>query len=82
MVLSYKSLSSHICKAGILTDFSDGSEERAAVRCLELSGLSWNPFTITGSAFMGSELVRAGEDQAELQLNIYFLQPPGLLSYG
>lgn len=70
MVLSYKSLGSHICKAGILIDFTDGSEESTVVRCLELSGLSWSPFTITGSAFIGSELVRVGEDHAELQLNI------------
>lgn len=40
------------------------------MRCLELSGLSWSPLTITGSAFIGSELVRVGEDHAELQLNI------------
>lgn len=59
------SLGFRICKVGILTDSSHGSEESAAVRCLACSGWSWSRFTVIGSAFTESELVRVGKDQRE-----------------
>lgn len=81
VVLSYKSLGSHICKVGILIDFSDGSEDGTAVWCLELSGLPWSPFTITGSAFRiraCQSWRRPGRASAEYLI----LQPLGASVYG